>query len=395
MRRVSFIIIGLWAYTLSIWCTSNETEKDNSQFVTASLIVASPGDAIYSSFGHCAIRMECPEHGLDYCFSLEMDAQPGDYLKFFTGKSMARVIAVPSEDFILSYKEEGRGVSQHPLNLTLPEKQLLWKNLDEEMVKPPHLTFNLLKTNCAMMSIIMIENALIGEQVVFKKMPKEMALNNGELLRYCSNHTPWGQFIYMIFYGAVSDEQFETEYRLSPNMIIDVLKGAVISSNETTEERPLFKGETKQILPQTTQLAPHSITPTLLFSFILILILIITFGEWCFGWNRIAHITDAILLVSQTGAGIIILYASVFANLFGNRWNWYLIPFNPLPMLIWLLAHKKTHFWKIYLFYSITLIIFISITPLSSQLDIPHQIITIILLVRTLNCYLIGRKQNK
>ena len=73
--------------------------------------------------------MESPQHHLDYCFSLEMDAQPGDYLKFFTGQSKARVVAVPSPEFINSYAEEGRGVTQHPLNLTIEEKQLLWKQV--------------------------------------------------------------------------------------------------------------------------------------------------------------------------------------------------------------------------------------------------------------------------
>lgn len=395
MRRISFIIIGLWVYTLSIWCTPNETEKDSSEFVTASLVVATPGEAIYSSFGHCALRMECPEHGLDYCFSLEMDAQPGDYLKFFTGKSIARVIAVPSEDFIQSYQEEGRGVTRYPLNLTLPEKQLLWKNLDEETVKPPHLTFNLLKTNCAMMSILMIENALIHERLDFKEMPKEMEYNNGDLLRHCSSHTPWAQFIYMIFYGAVSDEYFETEYRLSPNMIIEVLQGTVIESNDTTAVRPLLKGESKQILPVAATPSPHPVTPTWLFSIILTIVLIITIGEWCFGWHRIANVTDVILLLLQTIAGIIVLYASVFVNLFGNRWNWYLIPFNPFPALIWLCFHKKRHFRKIYMVYTLILMAFVALTPLSSQLDWPHQLITLILIIRTLSCYLIGRKQNK
>ena len=246
-----------------------------------------------------------------------------------------------------------------------------------------------------MMSILMIENALIGEHVDFKEMPKEMSLNNGDLLRHCSAHTPWGQFIYMIFYGAVSDERFETEYRLSPNNIIDVLKGAIIAANDTVKERPLLTGEQKQLLPQTANISPSPITPTILFSIILIIVFIITIGEWCFGWQRIAHITDVILLMTQTLLGIIVLYASVFANLFGNRWNWYLIPFNPLPILIWLLWHKKTHFWNIYLIYSIILIGFIAITPLSSQLDNTHQFLSVTLLVRTLSCYLIGRKQNK
>ena len=324
-----------------------------------------------------------------------MDAQPGDYLKFFTGQSKARVVAVPSPEFINSYAEEGRGVTQHPLNLTIEEKQLLWKQLDEEMMKAPHLTFNLLKTNCAMMCILMIENALIREHIDFKDMPKEMNLNNGDLLRYCSNHAPWSQFVYMIFYGAVSDEYFETEYRMSPNMMVEVLQHAVIAGNDTTSVRPLLTGNHQQLIAQATLWTTSPFTPTLFFSIILLIVLVITIGEWCFGWHKLADITDVILLMIQTLTGIIVLYASVFANLFGNRWNWYLIPFNPLPILCWTIFHKKSEFWRIYLLYSVILLVFLAYTPFSSQLDIPHQLITLILLTRTISCYLFGRKQNK
>lgn len=358
-------------------------------------MVASPGKAIYSTFGHCALRMESPRHDLDYCFSLEMDAQPGDYLKFFTGQSKARVVAVPSSEFIRSYAEEGRGVSQYPLNLTTEEKQLLWKQLDEEMMKAPHLTFNLLKTNCAMMCMLMIENALIREHVDFKDMPEEMALNNGDLLRHCSSHAPWSQFVYMIFYGAVSDEFFETEYRMSPNMMVEVMRGAVIASNDTTSVRPLLTGSHRQLTAQAAPWSASPITPTLFFSIILLLVLVITIGEWCFGWHKLAYITDVILLMLQTLTGIVVLYASVFANLFGNRWNWYLIPFNPLPILCWIGFHKKSEFWRIYLVYSVILLVFLVITPFSSQLDFPHQLLTLLLLTRTISGYLFGRKQNK
>ena len=139
--------------------------SDSSDFVMASLLTATPTDVIYSSFGHCAIRMECPSAQLDYCFTLEMDTQADEYVKFFSGKAKAAVVAVPTKEFLDYYKGEGRGMIQHKLNLTLPEKQKLWKILDEENIKPPHLNFNFLNTNCVMMSVMMINNCLIDEHI--------------------------------------------------------------------------------------------------------------------------------------------------------------------------------------------------------------------------------------
>ena len=157
---------GVMAQTVDGRIIEESVEKTKEQsldnitdenFVTASLIVAEPSNVIYSVMGHCALRMECPSEQLDYCFTLESDTQLGDFIKFFSGKCMARVVSVPTPDYLQTFTTEGREVKQYPLNLHIKEKQLLWKNLDDEEMTPPHLRFDFLNTNCMMMSILMIE----------------------------------------------------------------------------------------------------------------------------------------------------------------------------------------------------------------------------------------------
>ena len=56
---------------------------DSSNFVTASLVIISPTDDVYSSLGHCAVRMECPSHNLDFCFSSETETGSfNDFINF-------------------------------------------------------------------------------------------------------------------------------------------------------------------------------------------------------------------------------------------------------------------------------------------------------------------------
>ena len=185
---------------------------DSAHFVTASLLVMTPGEASYSSLGHCALRMECPSAHLDYCFSLEMDTSPDDYARFFTGNALAGVFGIPTDAFLQPYRDEGRGVAQFELNLTLEEKQLLWKNLDEEMVKPPHLRFNFLNTNCVMMCMMMIEGALIDESIHFDHLPSYMLGNNGAKIRYITQDDPWQEFVYILLAGAACDKDYDIEY---------------------------------------------------------------------------------------------------------------------------------------------------------------------------------------
>ena len=360
-----------------------EILPDSSNFVTASLLTITPADNIYSSMGHSSIRMQCPSESLDYCFSLEMAALPGDYVRFFSGQMKAAVVAIPTEEFLQAYREEGRGITQRELNLTLHEKQQLWRLLDEEVVKPPHLTFNFLNTNCVMMTMLMIEHCLINEQMDFGQLPPALQLNNGDLIRHHSADTPWAQFLYITLSGAACDGHEAMEYRLSPKMIVEVLDNATIRGDSTTA-RPVFLGKPRQVLQATTQPHPFPITPIMLFGTILLLTLILTIAEHFGHCLRAVRILDILLYAFQVFSGILLLYTSYVANLFGSHWNWYLIPTCLIPIILWLTCRKNSWHRYLYLVYTAILVLFILATPLSSQLDLPHQLITATFATRTL-----------
>lgn len=373
--------------------TNEEILPDSSNFVVASLMVSTPTDIIYSSLGHCAIRMECPSEHLDYCFSLETNERPEDYLKFFHGSIEAAVRAIPTEEYIEEFQNQGRGITQYELNLTWPEKQLLWKNLDEEMMKPPHLKFNFLNTNCVMMVVIMIQNALINEHINYRQLPSYATCDNGNGLRQLTTDTPWYQFVYITLAGSICDDSFALEYRLTPLSLPEVYNYAQIEGNGAT--RPLLKGKPYSVTEQTYYTKASPVTPRVLFSLLLAIVIIITFGEWIGDWKRASCLTDFILLTIQSLTGLLLTYTSLVSNLFAARWNWYLIPCNFIPLLILLIWGKSRSFGNVYLIYTIILIVFILATPLSSQLDIDHQLVVAMFTVRTMSKYLQFRKFQK
>ena len=387
MAKRLFIILWFIASTTFAFGTEKDGQiADSTRAIVASILLSTPTDVLYSSFGHCAIRMQYPSEDLDYCFSLEMGTGAMDYYEFLSGKGKAAVVAVPTKEYLDSYISEGRGVTEHVLNLTHSEKQLLWKNLDEEMVKPPHLTFNLLNTNCVMMCYLMVKNSLIEEQMDFGQLPEILSHDNGDIIRYNTQDTPWGEFIFMSIFGASSDKHFDIEYKLSPKMLVDVLdKTRFVDKNEAS--RPAFTGEVTTHNEATIMPKPSWLSPTVFFSILLILVMIVTLLEWKCNLSAPAKIIDALLLSGQTIFGIILLYMSISANLFGMHWNWYLIPFNPIPLIIWLLFHKSKSMKLVYLAYTLILLAFLMATPCLSQLDIPHQLIATSFLIRTISHY--------
>lgn len=366
---------------------------DSSNFVTASMIVASPGEAIYSQLGHAALRMECPRYRLDYCFSFEEEPGAKGILKFFFGKTDAHMMAVPTAQFLEVFKKEGRQVMQYTLNLTLHEKQELWRLLDNDYIDKELRHFNFLQNNCSSVSLLAVENVMEDETIDFNGWPEQYKMNNGALMRYYSRHSPWLDFLSSTFFGTESDATWKHEQRTSPEMLPHVLKKAsIVDANGN--KRPLVLGE-KELMPLTKEYKASPVTPLWVFGSLLLLTIFITFAQDKWKLKRLPRTLDIMFMVFVTLAGLLLIYTSYVSGLFGKQWNWYLIPFNPLPFIIWLLWRKRKWFHKVYLFYTIVLVLFILATPLSQQLDAPHQCITASLAVRCLYHYFEGKRMLK
>ena len=363
---------------------------DSSNFVTASMIVASPGEAIYSQLGHSALRMECPRYRLDYCFSFEEEPGMGGIMKFFLGKTDAHMMAVPTAKFLNSFKKEGRQVKQYPLNLTLHEKQELWRLLDNDYVDEDMRKFNFLQNNCSSVSLLAVENVVVDETIDFNGWPEPFKLKNGDILRYQTRDWPWLSFLCISFLGTEGDIFWGNDRRIGPELLMSTIQKASIVAPDGTR-RPMVAGE-KELLPLVNDFKASPITPTWVFGTLLLVTILITLAQWLLKWKWLPKIFDILLMALVTIAGIMLIYTSFVSGLFGVHWNWYLIPFNPLPFIIWLIWRKRKGFYKIYLFYTVVLVLFILATPLNQQLDLPHQLITAALAVRCFANYVIERR---
>ncbi len=89
--------------------------------VKASLLIVGPGDAWYSRFGHASLRMACPRHSLDRCFTDEGEEICARPLMFLLGKLKMGMVSVPTESFLDVHRRDGRSVVRHELNLQYGE----------------------------------------------------------------------------------------------------------------------------------------------------------------------------------------------------------------------------------------------------------------------------------
>ena len=391
ISEVQWCVIMLMIHCFTISQASAATSQDSTHFVTASLMVISPGNEIYSVFGHCVLHMQCPSKHLDYVYTFETEP---NYLKFFAGKSKACFVAVPTQEFLQKYKAEGRGVTEYELNLTPHEKQELWRALDEDMEEGPNRRFTMLKSNCVSMSLFMVEQVLEKRYIDFSPNNWLLRMGNARVLHSCLRHSPWADFIFFTFLGSEADKCWTVEELLSPATVGHCLQSDHIVSTGGHQRWPVICGKPHLLSKARPMVARSWFTPNVFALLLLLLIVGISIcGHMCHQ-NRMLFVTDAFFFLLQTIIGFVLLYVSVVSCLFGRGWNWYLIPFNPLPLVVWLCFRHRPQYNNVYAVYALLLLLFILVTPfITDQVDAAHLLIVAALMVRCADRYYNGRKE--
>ena len=352
--------------------------------VFASLIIAEPSDDIYGCCGHCAIRMQCPSHNMDYCFTYSFSNTLANKFKFFNGTGEGSFVPMYTNEFLEEYKETHRGVMEYRLNLTLEEKRVLWQRLDENAYSNSHWKYDYLKTNCSAMCVYIIERSLIGERIEYGKLDPVLTGDNRSFVKYLFSETPWFQFFWLTILGAEGEEVGEVYTRLAPFIITEVWGDARFVNNSTGEIRPIFDGEPIQISNEHTEIAPSPITPFMAFLALLIVALVITALYLKGVAKKVVVCFDVALLVAQTIIGIISLYLNVFSQLQGVHGSWHVLVMNPLSLLVVLLFRKKPKYMRRgFMLYSALIVVYLCAAPFSPQILLPHVFIALALLLRS------------
>jgi hypothetical protein len=96
----------------------------DSSHIKISLLTCTPGDELYSIFGHSALRVTDSSSVSDIVFNygtFNFD-DPGFYIKFIRGKLLYYVSTADFPDFKEEYQNTNRGMREQVLNLNAAEK---------------------------------------------------------------------------------------------------------------------------------------------------------------------------------------------------------------------------------------------------------------------------------
>lgn len=337
-------------------------QTDSIPFLKASLMVGEPSD-IYPQtvFGHAFLRLQCPEKGLDNCFSMES----GDYEGFrdiVTGNYPNRLVVILTKEYLSSFDAEGRVVTEYPLNLSQKEIQRLWKYLDEKNasgLSPYHDFFH---HGCSQEMIRFLSDNLDGHIVY-----GERAKNYGNTLFTLGTQTlPLNSWIRIPFVMLLStdgtDNKLEdSEKTAVPFIIPDLFSDAVIM-DENGQSRPVLSDEAPHTYRPQVPFKKNTNIPIYLWAaFLLVLVVLLSCIGTKYPWiSKGLDVMLFLFYILITISLIAVCFSSSLPTTSG--WNWNYIIYNPIPLIIWLYGKLKPLHWSfIYAIYAFWILAFLLI----------------------------------
>jgi hypothetical protein len=261
------------AFLLTISCIVHAQDSCNIQI---SLLTCTPGNELYSTFGHSAFRVKEMATGTDIIFNYgTFDFyDPEFYKKFTLGKLLYFVSVDSLAGFLAEYEYFGRGVTEQVLNIGCNEKKELVAALHENAKEEnKYYLYDFTYDNCTTRLRVMLEKTL-GRPLQTKNiLPSSRTTFRHLIHEYLhKGNQYWSKLGIDILLGSPLDRRITNrEAQFLPDYL---LKGF---DSSTTETGPLvIKKNT--LLPTGNIYGPAPFfTPLIVFSILFVLTLVLTF----------------------------------------------------------------------------------------------------------------------
>jgi len=324
-------------------CETNAAAQDSSH-IRVSLLTCTPGNELYATFGHSAIRIIDSTTTTDLVFNYgTFDFEdPSFYTKFIRGKLMYYVNADRFDNFIIEYKMENRGITEQLLNLNAAEKigieEFLYRNAREEN---KYYRYDFFLDNCTTRLRDIIVKYKSNHPELNPVLPKGTRFRQAIHQYLDMNGKYWSKLGIDLLLGAPTDAIMTTK---QTEFLPDNLMKALDSTNQ---QHQLVISE-HQLYPYTANTNKQSfLTPMIVFSFLLIGIVLLSLST---NKKAIGFLSrfDGLLFFLTGALGILFVFMwtstdhSMVKNNFNLIWAW------PMHAIIAFFINSKKSWVKKY-----------------------------------------------
>jgi len=331
-----------------------------SDSAKVSLLTNTPWDgAIWSLFGHTALRVEDPANDLDIAFNyglFDFDS-PNFIYRFAKGETDYSVGGENTSRYVFSYKMRGIGITEQVLNLTPEEKQKIYDALQINCLPENRVyRYNYFYDNCSTRPRDIVEKNIEGT-IVYTPTNKEQTYR--DLVHECVNSEPWVRFGIDLVIGADADKVIDDRQKdFLPAYLMNAYRGAKIK-NEDGTERDLLLSEAAISVELSQPFFDIIDTPLIAGIVLLVITVIISAFSIRGKWTITTKAFDFILFLSAGIAGCVIFFLMYFSVHPCTNPNWNIVWLNPLQVIITLLMLIKFFSKAVYYYHFINFAVLI------------------------------------
>ncbi len=344
MKRFYQLLSLATVFVLSLNAKAQNTDSmmiSRMDSVEISLLTCSPHEAIYSLYGHTAIRINDQRNGEDLAvnYGLFSFEKPHFVLRFLFGLTDYEMGIEPFEAFCRQYRYYGSSVTQQVLNLTNEEKWNIVKAVNiNYMPENSVYRYNYFYDNCTTRAVDMLTTHLADAHVVFEGEQQKYP-SFREMVHGCLPHHPWNRFGNDMLLGVKADcKTTLREHQFLPANAMDDFRHAMIVGQDGSN-RPLVLRE-EIVVPEGAQdvWKDFPLSPKDVFIIVLAITVLITLLEAY--TKKVLWGYDALLMILCGLAGIV-LFLMLFSQHPTVRVNLLLLLLNPLPLFfIWRMIRR-------------------------------------------------------
>ena len=319
--------------------------------IRISLLTCSPGNEVYSLYGHTAIRYTDMSRNIDVAvnYGVFSFSKPFFVLRFIFGLTDYEMGIVPFDYFCSEYRAEGRSVYQQELNLTEEDKLAIRDAIDNNYLPQNRVyRYNYFYDNCTTRARNIIFDHISG--TVIYSDSTDCYPSYRSLIHASNEDFPWARFGNDILLGVRADRKTDrAEHQFLPLLLQeDFDKAGIMESDGSV--RPLVRRSEYVV-----QCGPRMVAggfplrPVVCACIILFLMLAVTVAEMVL--KKRFWFADAFLMTLDGLMGII-LFMMLFSEHPATSTNLQVLLFNPVPLFYVVRVTKSTlkkrheAFWK-------------------------------------------------
>ncbi len=359
MKKIKILSIFLLIYLNA--SAQLQMFSDSTEY---SLLTCSPGQELYSSFGHTGIRVNDTINKIDIVFNYGLFNFNTEnfYFKFIKGETDYQLGITTTSAFLAEYLMRESYVWEQKLNFSTAEKKKFATALIENY-KPENRVYryNFIYDNCATRPRDRIFRSCDG-MIKFEKSGEQRTFRNWVGLY--TGAESWVQFGIDLLFGRPADANATvTESMFLPEVLMSEFQNIKIIRKDSLYNEENLVSETIELVEGKYSDTKTEITQNPLYFFLMLLILGIIVTIWETRTNHYLRSFDSFMLLVTGVAGLLVFYLMFFSVHPMVKTNMNILWLNPFnifaAILIWIKPLRFTVF--IYKIVNITLLLVVLI----------------------------------